>query len=63
MKSESIVKIEAGKKYFFCTCEKSANYPFCDGSHKGSGLKSLCYESPIEQTVQLADGCVKEVQE
>jgi glutamate synthase domain-containing protein 2/CDGSH-type Zn-finger protein len=28
--------IEAGKDYYFCTCGKSSNQPFCDGSHKGS---------------------------
>ncbi|MDF1849861.1 MAG: CDGSH iron-sulfur domain-containing protein [Verrucomicrobiales bacterium] len=30
------VPLEAGKKYFFCTCGQSANQPFCDGSHKGT---------------------------
>ena len=30
------VEVEAGKSYFWCTCGKSANQPFCDGSHKGS---------------------------
>lgn len=32
------VTLEAGKDYFFCTCGKSAQQPFCDGSHKGSGF-------------------------
>lgn len=30
------VDLKAGKKYFFCTCGKSSNQPFCDGSHKGT---------------------------
>lgn len=30
------VSLEAGKKYFFCTCGHSASQPFCDGSHKGT---------------------------
>jgi CDGSH-type Zn-finger protein len=28
---------EAGD-YWWCTCGQSANQPFCDGSHKGSGF-------------------------
>jgi CDGSH-type Zn-finger protein len=30
------VELTAGEKYFFCTCGKSSNQPFCDGSHKGT---------------------------
>ena len=32
------VTVEAGKRYFWCACGRSANQPFCDGSHKGTGL-------------------------
>ena len=32
------VEVEAGKAYFSCACGRSANQPFCDGSHKGTGL-------------------------
>ena len=32
------VEVEAGKTYFWCACGRSANQPFCDGSHKGTGL-------------------------
>ena len=31
------VEVEAGKNYFWCACGRSANQPFCDGSHKGTG--------------------------
>lgn len=34
------VELEEGKMYFFCTCGKSQNQPFCDGAHKGSEFKS-----------------------
>jgi len=37
------VELEEGQKYFFCTCGLSQKQPFCDGAHKGSGLKSLCF--------------------
>ena len=30
--------VEAGKTYYWCACGKSASQPYCDGSHKGSGL-------------------------
>ena len=26
-------KVEKGKTYYWCTCGKSKNQPFCDGSH------------------------------
>lgn len=27
-----------GEEYYFCTCGRSSHQPFCDGSHKGTGL-------------------------
>ena len=30
------IDVEAGKTYYWCACGRSANQPFCDGSHKGS---------------------------
>ena len=30
------VNLEQGKDYYWCACGKSANQPFCDGSHSGS---------------------------
>ncbi len=32
-----IVEAEEGNIAAFCACGRSANLPFCDGSHKGSG--------------------------
>lgn len=32
------VETEAGKAYWWCACGRSAGQPFCDGSHKGTGL-------------------------
>lgn len=32
------VQLEAGKTYAWCSCGKSTNQPFCDGSHKGSSF-------------------------
>ena len=32
------VELTQGEKYYFCTCGKSTNQPFCDGSHAGSSF-------------------------
>lgn len=39
------IDVEAGKTYWWCACGKSATQPFCDGSHKGSGLAPLKYDA------------------
>ena len=33
------VQLEAGEEYYFCTCGRSGNQPFCDGSHAGTGMQ------------------------
>ena len=30
--------LEADKTYYWCACGRSANQPFCDGSHKAVGM-------------------------
>jgi CDGSH iron-sulfur domain-containing protein 3 len=35
--------LEAGKDYWWCACGLSQKQPFCDGSHKGSGLTPMKY--------------------
>ena len=30
--------VDAGKTYYWCACGRSANQPFCDGSHKAVGI-------------------------
>jgi len=32
-----MIELEPGT-YYWCGCGKSANEPFCDGSHEGTGL-------------------------
>jgi CDGSH-type Zn-finger protein len=32
-----VQQIEPGT-YYWCACGRSASQPFCDGSHKGTGL-------------------------
>ena len=33
--------VEEGKTYFWCSCGRSKNQPFCDGSHKGTGFEPV----------------------
>jgi CDGSH-type Zn-finger protein len=50
------VAVEAGKSYFWCACGRSANQPFCDGSHKGTGFTPTKYEATESETVYFC-GC------
>ena len=44
-KSPYAVEVEADKNYWWCACGKSNNQPFCDGSHKGSGITPIAYKT------------------
>ncbi len=50
------VDVEAGKTYYWCACGRSAKQPFCDGSHKGTGLVPLAYAAQADGKVWLC-GC------
>lgn len=50
------VQVEAGKTYFWCRCGRSKNQPFCDGSHKGTGLSPIKYEATESKKVFFC-GC------
>ncbi len=55
-KSPYAVEVEAGKKYFWCSCGNSKNQPFCDGSHKGSSFSPTAFSAEKSGTVYLC-GC------
>lgn len=42
------VEVEDGKSYFWCAYGKSANQPFCDGSHKDTEF------APIKWTAEAS---------
>ncbi len=48
--------LEAGKDYYWCACGLSAKQPFCDGSHKGSGMTPMKFSVPEGRTAGLC-GC------
>lgn len=50
------VELEAGKAYFWCTCGRSTRQPFCDGSHKDTGLQPMRFVPEASGTVNLC-GC------
>ena len=50
------VEVEAGKKYFFCSCGQSANQPFCDGSHSKTNLNNIAFTAEKTGKVYLC-GC------
>ena len=47
------VDLEEGKRYFWCTCGKSAKEPYCDGAHKGTEMKPLPFVADSTETVLL----------
>lgn len=38
-----LIDLDPGK-YAWCSCGESKNQPFCDGSHKGSGLAPVRFD-------------------
>ena len=55
-KSPYEVNVEAGRNYFWCACGRSQKQPFCDGSHKGTGLTPVQYKADATRPVWLC-GC------
>ncbi len=50
------VEVEAGKKYFWCACGRSANQPLCDGSHKVTSFEPVEFTAEESRTVFFC-GC------
>ncbi len=44
---------QRGEKIFFCQCEQSQIYPFCDGSHQGTGKSPVSVTFTEETKVSL----------
>ena len=42
-KASKVLEMEPGS-YWWCACGHSQNQPFCDGSHKGTGMVPLKVE-------------------
>jgi CDGSH-type Zn-finger protein len=50
------ITVEAGHEYWWCACGRSKSQPFCDGSHKGTGLSPLQYTASQSQQLWFC-GC------
>ena len=49
-----VFEIEAGE-YSWCACGLSTNQPYCDGSHKGTGLSPLRFQIEEKRRVALCN--------
>ena len=49
-------EVDAGKTYYWCACGRSANQPFCDGSHKAVGMAPVAYKAEKDATAWFC-GC------
>jgi len=51
-----IVQTTEPGTYWWCACGRSATQPFCDGSHKGTGLAPVQVQIDTKKTVAWC-GC------
>jgi len=54
-RSPYVLELEPGT-YWWCACGRSKNQPFCDGSHKGTGITPVKFEITEQRKVALC-GC------
>ena len=45
------VEVEKDKSYYWCSCGKSKNQPFCDGSHKDTKFTPVVYKAEETKAV------------
>jgi class 3 adenylate cyclase/CDGSH-type Zn-finger protein/nitrite reductase/ring-hydroxylating ferredoxin subunit len=50
------IKVEEDKTYYWCSCGKSTNQPFCDGSHKNTKFTPVKLESTKKEELYFC-GC------
>lgn len=51
-KKPVLLTLEPGS-YFWCACGRSSNQPFCDGSHRGTGLTPVAFKMDETRDVWL----------
>lgn len=50
-------ELEGGKTYLWCACGRSKDQPFCDGSHRGTGILPVKYRAKADGEEVLFCGC------
>ena len=53
MTNEPLRTTLAPGNYLYCACGKSADNPFCNGSHHGTGIKPVFFEVKKERKMSL----------
>ena len=51
------IELVKGKTYFWCSCGKSGNQPFCDGAHKDTEYVPVKYCHQEEDRTRGFCGC------
>ncbi|PIQ85000.1 MAG: cytochrome C551 [Candidatus Omnitrophica bacterium CG11_big_fil_rev_8_21_14_0_20_45_26] len=51
-KKPAVLELEAGT-YAWCRCGHSKNQPYCDGSHRGTGLTPLIFKIEAKKRAAL----------
>ena len=49
-------KLIRGRTYYYCTCGKSKDQPFCDGRHKNTEYSPITYQATEDKVVVFC-GC------
>jgi len=39
------VDLQEGQEYYWCRCGRSKKQPFCDGSHKDTGIEPMAFKA------------------
>ncbi|MDQ7004651.1 MAG: CDGSH iron-sulfur domain-containing protein [Ghiorsea sp.] len=47
------VSLKKGQDYYYCTCGRSKNQPFCDGSHQGTSFEPMQFTVEQDGIFQL----------
>lgn len=47
------VELEKGEEYHWCSCGRSKNQPFCDGSHRNTGFTPLAFKAESSEKAFL----------
>ena len=51
-KAPAVLELEPGT-YWWCRCGRSKTQPWCDGSHKGTGLEPMELKQDVKKKVAM----------